>query len=270
MRKVVFLGMVILAAATAAQAQRRVCDSDVPRYRDWVDAQRLPYVAGDQRQKELTINYPKLKLGMTRQDVMGLLGSPDYAADGSPNPSEINCAWGYAVEDSGSQPGAEHRGILVGFDGTGSLVSLEPNGLQGLKPVREVDGSCKRELVDYGTWFRGTGLPQGTPHVIDTNRKATLLGHWTNLSLGMSRAEAEIALGKADFEQITPRGGPKYTWSPKVVCMRQLAYIVSQTGDNLADTSTQGLYLSFDQHDRLFWASSQNVVGLKSLGAPME
>jgi hypothetical protein len=269
MRQLILLGLVTIAAATCAQTQQTVCDKDVPRYADWVSAQKLPFVASDQRQKELSINYSNVKLGMTRRDVMGLLGSPDYAADGSSNPVEITCVWGYAVEDSGLQPGARHRGILVGFDGNGSTVSLEPTALHGLSPLHQIDASCKRELADYATWFSDTALAHGAPYVIDDRRKAELLGRWPKLSLGMSRAEAETTLGKPDFEQVTPLRGAKYTWSPKLVCIRQLAYVVSQAGDNLADTTAQGLYLSFDDKDKLFWASPQNVSGLKPLGGPM-
>jgi hypothetical protein len=270
MRILALMGVLVIVTVAMAQTRSNVCNPEIPRYQNWAKQQQMSYIAPAQRQKELTINYAKMNLGMSQQETIGQLGSPDYAIDGSPDPTQITCIWGYALEESRNQSGSRHQGILVAFNGNGSVVVLEPEGLPHLKPLREVNKSCKSDLVNYAAWFRSTGLPQGQAYSIDPGRKSQIVARYPRLTLGMNRSEAQDLLGKPDFEEITRLGAQKDVWNPKQVCTRQLAYMVTQIGDNLTDPNSVGLFLSFDEEDKLFWASPQNIPGLKALGSPVQ
>ena len=87
----------------------------------------------------------------------------------------------------------------------------------------------------------------------------------------MSLGEVQKLLGKPDFSKPLPAARLTTALAPsEPVCSNQVAYIFRKNGENMADMADVAIFLFFSEDDKLYWASPQNLPGLKPLGSPTE
>jgi len=113
-------------------------------------------------------------------------------------------------------------------------------------------------------------LPRGEPYVAAQSRQQELLNKYPKLKLAMSMTEVERYLGKPDFAEGKPiarlANAPEPTDKR---CNIETAYIVKKNGENMADIEDVAIYFFYSRDGKLYWASPQNLPGLKQMGSPM-
>jgi hypothetical protein len=74
---------------------------DMPNYDAFVSTHSFPYVAPPEKQTELTQNYSKLSIGLTKTQVATILGKPDCSQPSNTKqatPGYIGSSWTYFFE----------------------------------------------------------------------------------------------------------------------------------------------------------------------------
>jgi hypothetical protein len=97
---------------------------------------RYPYLAPVERQQQILNGYQRVHLGMSKKDVMAVLGAPDeknatYEAKIS-NPRQVGFSYVYIVQRlkaSGSVDAMQEKLVRVHFDEAGSVIRVIPVGI---------------------------------------------------------------------------------------------------------------------------------------------
>ena len=129
-------------------------------------------------------------------------------------------------------------------------------------------GKCETGLPGFEDWVK-TRLPKGGPYVVAQSRRQELLNQYPKLKLAMSMAEVERYLGKPDFAWGRPIA--RLATAPEPTdkrCNIQTAYIVRKNDENMTDLEDVAIYLFYSRDGKLYWASPQNLPGLKQMGSP--
>ncbi len=269
MKLLTFSIMIFLVAACAGQTQS-ACNPEMPRYAEWSAAQHFPYLLSRQKQEARASSLSKLKLGLTKQQVQAVAGSPDYVADGALQPNAVACIWVYAFEDKAPSEDPKDKGLVViGFTADGKLAALQPHKVNGILPMQVKDKSCEAGAETLGT-LHTDDLAKGHPYEAVSQRQAQIRTAYPRLSLGMSIGKVVGLVGKPDLVSVQPHGHLGNVWIVGEPCQQQLVYVLRQSSNNPIDPNTVAIYFSFDEYGRLFWAAPQNVQGLKEIGSAVQ
>jgi hypothetical protein len=112
----------MLCGASASANADTVC-MGLPTFVIWAKGRTFPYRASRERQQTIRRGYREVRLKMTPEDVVRLLGTADWAG-----PSPKGCVWEYDI----SRPG------MSGFErGTFRLVWVEFNNDLRVKRVSQ-------------------------------------------------------------------------------------------------------------------------------------
>jgi hypothetical protein len=77
-RSINYLAILILLVSMPAEGHSEEMLRE-PEYRSFVAAHTFPYVASEARTRQILDNFKNLKRGLTKQDVNGIIGLPDYS-----------------------------------------------------------------------------------------------------------------------------------------------------------------------------------------------
>lgn len=106
-----------------------------------VSTKSFPVTASEQRQNQLRIDYPKLELGMSKQQVVAVIGNPDYSHI-SISPRDYSqstgSSWNYIFYCTGRFCGttSEDKLIEVSFDLNDKVDWIKPSENSGLVEKR--------------------------------------------------------------------------------------------------------------------------------------
>lgn len=242
----------------------------MPRYSEWAASRHFPDVLTAAKQNELTDKLSRLSLGLTKEQAKGMVGPPDYVGDGSLQPNAIACIWIYSFTDQSpsTEPKDKHM-VLLGFDSAGKLKAILPNQVAGVKILQVTDKSCEADAASSASTIAKV-IDDGRVYTASSERQGKIRAGYPNLSVGMSADQLEGLLGKPDLVVVMPHGHAGSGWFVGEPCKRQMVYVLRQSSNNPIDPDTAAIYLSIDEHGRLFWASPQNVQGLKEIGSAVQ
>jgi hypothetical protein len=126
------------------------CATGLPRFEEWYQQTRLPYVVTDKRKQQMLDGYPKLKLQMSLEDVEKLLGKPDFATvtpaphlANAPEPADKRCIneLAYVVKKNHeNMTDMEDVAIYLVFSRDGALYWAAPQNLPTLKQLGNPTG----------------------------------------------------------------------------------------------------------------------------------
>jgi hypothetical protein len=80
----IFICVIVLAGFGCKQGPNNAITPDIPRdrmstYQQFVKLHAFPYTAPKNKQGEIKRNYSKLSLGLSKSEVINIIGSPDYS-----------------------------------------------------------------------------------------------------------------------------------------------------------------------------------------------
>ncbi len=245
------------------------CSPEVPRYAEWSASRHFPYERGAAKEQEMAAKLSQLTLGLSEQQVKAMVGSPDFANDGSLQPNAIACSWFYVFEDQGpTTDPMDKQVVALGFSDKGSLAAVRSAHVNGVKTLEPVDKSCEPYSSPTARTIK-TMIDSGRLYVAQEDRQARIRAGYSHLSLGTSIEETELLLGSPDSVNVTRYGFVGSNLALGIPCKRQLVYILRQSSNNPLDPNTAAIYLTFDK-DKLFWAAPENVSGMQTIGSPTQ
>ncbi len=125
------------------------CADGLPTFQQWFNQTPLvhgaPYDAKDDRQRQVLLNYPKVQLQMTQEQVEQLLGLPDFSVPRSrghlssePEPAQPSCSAQFAYvlrKTSDNMADTTDQAIYLFFSPDNKLTWAIPQALPGLKTL---------------------------------------------------------------------------------------------------------------------------------------
>jgi hypothetical protein len=269
MKLIVFAIVALSALGCAAQTQSS-CNPEMPRYSEWSASHPFPVALPAAKQRELAAKLSGLSLGLSKEQVKGMVGAPDYVGDGSLQPNAVACMWIYNFADQSlsTEPKDKYM-VLLGFDNAGKLEAIAPNHVDGVKPLQVTDESCEPDKSSAVAKIAEV-VNEGKAYAASSDRQVKIQTGYQNLAVGMSADQLEGLLGKPDLVVVLPHGHAQGSWFVGEPCKRQMVYILRQSSNNPIDLDTSAIYLSLDERGRLYWAAPQNVGGLKAIGSPVQ
>jgi hypothetical protein len=150
MRLVIRTLILVVATASIAFAQEANCSIDPARhtFNEWIKRVGLDYgkeyAVSPIRKKQITENFDKIKIGMTKSEVEKLLGSPDVEERfRTPKVTPQNnldakkrCGyrWVYLFSKTDvNLADMKDEAIFLSFDDAGKLTWVAPQNVKGLK-----------------------------------------------------------------------------------------------------------------------------------------
>jgi hypothetical protein len=97
----ILLGFFCYCSNLAAESSARIVDDNKPNYEELVAAHTFPFVAPTERQIRIKQNYSRLAIGLTKAQVVEILGEPDYSQQvysKSKSPGYLGSSWIYVFE----------------------------------------------------------------------------------------------------------------------------------------------------------------------------
>ena len=102
------------------------------------------------------------------------------------------------------------------------------------------------------------------PYTIDENRKKSIISHYSELKIGMTKEKVSSIIGDPDFSEYLRAKEPpeKYKGSEWTY------YFYKPDPDLVNEKLDRGLFLFFGTNDKLHWLAPKNIEGLTDKGTP--
>lgn len=86
---------VVMLGGCHSSAVRNGCsyDATVRTEQQWFDNVRLPYVASEDRNERILKNFDRIAVGSTKDEVVAVLGEPDYETVINPKNPKRSCSY---------------------------------------------------------------------------------------------------------------------------------------------------------------------------------
>jgi outer membrane protein assembly factor BamE (lipoprotein component of BamABCDE complex) len=106
-------------------------------YQQFISSKSFPYSIQEERKKQITKNYERIKIGMTKQEVYSLLGEPDFSKylHTKDYPGKyIGSEWTYYFYKPNPKLVNEKldRGVFIFFGTTDKASWIVPKNIEGL------------------------------------------------------------------------------------------------------------------------------------------
>ena len=144
--QIIFLGVLLFAfqfllPCNAEYPQLIHFDEQKTESEFLTDINKFPYEISKERKSRILDNYSKLAIGIPKEQVIILIGKPDFSTglSGKSASSEITgIMWTYYFYKEKNNLGIADTDIRVNlsFDTEGKLTSAWPSGIKGLKEIR--------------------------------------------------------------------------------------------------------------------------------------
>lgn len=229
----------------------------------------FPYSAPEAKRQQIITNYPRLALGMTKEQVLAGLGEPDVELLLSPKIRAKTkgggfhgWAWRYYLYklERGGQNSKYDQEVEIFFDPTGRVTWIVPSNIEGLieKNRHTLPQRTHSQFIDRVGAF---------PYVAPETKRAQLIMTCSKLALGMTMQRVRGLLGEPDVEALLYTTGTK-TEPPGLFHGWRWTYYLYKLepgGESFTydqDAHTQAVHILFDPMGHVERIVPTNIEGL--------